>query len=352
VPHLAVTLLGAALVWAAVTQADLVVRAPGHVRPVTTPVKVYNPGRGEVLSSSSGCRVLDVRARKGERVKQGDVLLCLDTWSLDKDIAKQQRTIEDGQEELRHLDRLMELLARQHQAAVAEAEWDLERTQEDVDIDKQLRELKRHHALLQLPIATNQVDRMKELRRRNAASPEELEKATERFLDVEKGLQEARVPVAEVKVKVARGKLERVQQDYPVERQKKETERLRKQAEVDAARLELARLVREREHAFLRAPTDGVVTTGDVKVGELLKPGELALEIAEESGFFFEMAIRASWASLGKYFKPSCMVEILTIGRRKDGPSPTVRESEGLHEASRRRLRRSPGPTWPSSSAW
>src|SRR5262249_53015129 len=127
---LVVTLLGAALLWAAVTQADLVVRAPGHVRPVTPPVKVYNPGRGEVLSSSSGCRVLEVRARKGDRVKKGDVLICLDTWSLDKDIAKQQRTIEDGQEELGHLDRLMELLARQHKAAVAEAEWDLERTQE------------------------------------------------------------------------------------------------------------------------------------------------------------------------------------------------------------------------------
>ena len=43
-----------ALGWSAATQADLVVRAPGRVRPVTTPMKVFNAARGEVLSASVG----------------------------------------------------------------------------------------------------------------------------------------------------------------------------------------------------------------------------------------------------------------------------------------------------------
>ena len=45
---LLVILLGAALAWAAATRANLVVRAPGRVRPVTTPKKVYSAARGEV----------------------------------------------------------------------------------------------------------------------------------------------------------------------------------------------------------------------------------------------------------------------------------------------------------------
>src|SRR5437763_5949439 len=50
-------LLGAALVWLAVTPADLVVRAPGRVRPVTSPIKVVSGG-GEGASTSSGGRVV------------------------------------------------------------------------------------------------------------------------------------------------------------------------------------------------------------------------------------------------------------------------------------------------------
>ena len=49
---LLVVLLGAALAWAAATRANLVVRAPGRVRPVSTPKKVYSAARGEVLSCS------------------------------------------------------------------------------------------------------------------------------------------------------------------------------------------------------------------------------------------------------------------------------------------------------------
>src|SRR5262245_10118364 len=40
-------LLAVALGWSIVTQADLVVRAPGRVRPVTSPMKVVNAGSGE-----------------------------------------------------------------------------------------------------------------------------------------------------------------------------------------------------------------------------------------------------------------------------------------------------------------
>src|SRR5438309_2321468 len=72
---LLVALLCTALLWAGLTQADLVVRAPGRVRPMAAPKKVFNAGRGEVLSASVGGRVLWVGFREGDPVHRGAKLI-------------------------------------------------------------------------------------------------------------------------------------------------------------------------------------------------------------------------------------------------------------------------------------
>src|SRR5947209_20093906 len=106
------TLLGTALLWAALTKADLVVRAAGRVRPVSTPKKVFNAGRADVLSASIGGRVLEVNFREGDEVRQGDVLIRLDTARLDNEIAKRKRTMQTGEGEVAQTVRLEELAAR------------------------------------------------------------------------------------------------------------------------------------------------------------------------------------------------------------------------------------------------
>src|SRR5262245_47920683 len=72
-------LLGTAVAWAALTTADLVVRAPGRVRPQSNPTKVFSGGRGEMLSATAGGRVVAVNFREGDLVHKGDVLLRLET---------------------------------------------------------------------------------------------------------------------------------------------------------------------------------------------------------------------------------------------------------------------------------
>src|SRR5262249_13200639 len=64
-----------------------------------------------------------------------------------------------------------------------------------------------------------------------------------------------------------------------------------KQGELEAARLELANLDLELRQAELRAPLDGVITAGDVKVGDLLASGKPVVEIAEQKGFLFEVRV-------------------------------------------------------------
>src|SRR4051794_28710383 len=112
-------LLGTALGWSALTRALLVVRAPGRIRPVTTPVKVFNAARGEMLGAGVGGRVVEVNVREGDVVKRGAILVRLDTERQDNEIAKQRRSIGAGEEELTNLARLEGLLVSQFEVARA-----------------------------------------------------------------------------------------------------------------------------------------------------------------------------------------------------------------------------------------
>src|SRR5262249_8706983 len=116
---LLVALLGAALGWSALTRADLVVRAPGRVRPVVTPVRVFPAARGEALSASTGGRVAAVHFREGDEVRRGAVLIQLETGRLDHEIARKRRIIDAVAEELTRLAHLEGLASRQFEAARA-----------------------------------------------------------------------------------------------------------------------------------------------------------------------------------------------------------------------------------------
>src|ERR1700722_12171556 len=106
-------LLGSALSWGAWTKADLVVRAGGRIRPVSTPKRVVCAARGESLSASVGARVIAVGFHEGDEVHRGDVLVRLDTERLDNDIMRRKQTIQTGNEEMAKLARLEDLLASQ-----------------------------------------------------------------------------------------------------------------------------------------------------------------------------------------------------------------------------------------------
>ena len=124
--------LAAALTWAALTRADLIVRAPGRVRPVTTPVRIVLAANADSLSATSGGRVVEVYFREGDEVAAGQVLVTLETSQLDSEIAKNKRSIRAGEEELAQLDRQRELLDGQRLVAVAKAKAELAQARERV----------------------------------------------------------------------------------------------------------------------------------------------------------------------------------------------------------------------------
>jgi HlyD family secretion protein len=283
--------LATALLWAGWTKADLVVRAGGRVRPLTTPRKVINPARGEVLSASVGGRVIEVNFREGDEVRKGNVLIRLDTERLENEIVRRQRTIQSAEEDLVQTTQLADLLASQFKADQAKVEAELAQAVGEVDRAKERRASDKRLAQAELKTAQEEEARLHRLLANQAASQAEYEQATAKLTRAMENLEQARLAVDEGRVEILRKTLTAEKDSYAVKCAELAMKRRVKQGELEAARLELANLDLELRQAELRAPLDGVITAGDVKVGDLLASGKPVVEIAEQKGFLFEVMV-------------------------------------------------------------
>ncbi len=288
---LLVALLGVVLAWLAVTRADLVVRSPGRVRPVTTPRKVFVAGRGEMLSASAGGQVVEVNFRQGDRVARGAVLVRLGTERLDNEIAKQRRAIRAAEEELARLERLGELLEDQSVATRAKSEAEFAQARAEVHLAKEQRVVDVGLAEVALKTARDDEAAYSRLVGMRAASPWEFVKSRTTAREAEGKLARARLPVNEEPTTVAQRALELARRDFQVKREELELKRQVKQVELETARLELSNRELEQGQAVIRSPIDGVVTAGEVKVGDLLEPGKSFAEVAEQAGYRFEASV-------------------------------------------------------------
>jgi multidrug efflux pump subunit AcrA (membrane-fusion protein) len=288
---LLVLLLAAAIAWAALTKADLVVRAVGRVRPVSTPIKVVNAVRAEVSSASFGGRVVEVRFREGDEVKQGDILIRLDTERLDNEIIRRQQIIQAGENDLAKEVALMDLLERQYEAATAKAEAEMAQAREEIQKAKDKQESDIRLARLELRNASDEEAINRRLYAAKALAEIELVKSAQRTREAKEKLHQVSLPVDEGRLKVLQKATAVAKKEYEVRKQESAMRREQKKTEVESARIELANLQLERQKAVLVAPVDGVVTRGDVKVGDTLEAGKPVVEIAEQKGFLFEIGV-------------------------------------------------------------
>jgi multidrug resistance efflux pump len=292
VVHGAVSLLalmiGAALAWSSLTRVSLVVRAPGRVRPAVSPRKVFVAARGAALSAGVGGQVVEVRAREGDAVTEGAVLIRLETGRLDSDIVRRRHLIQAGEQELNELASLEHTTARQLVAAENKARAELAQVRTDVQRAKAQQEVETRAAQVELDAANDEVQQLHALVNRRAAPRSDLVKAIFKSREAQQKLARARLPVDESRVPVAEQALALLKQDYGLKQEEIRLKRTARQGEIEAARVELADLHLERERAEIRAPISGVVIKGDVKVGDVLEPGKPAMELARPDSFVFE----------------------------------------------------------------
>jgi multidrug resistance efflux pump len=285
---LAVSLLAAAVGWMALTDADLVVRAPGRVRPVSPPVPVRVGARGEVLSGSLGGRVVEVAFREGQEVRRDQVLLRLDTGRLGTEIAKKRQTIAARRHEAAQLRRAAERLDHEFAEAEQKARAELDQATDAEQKAKQRRDSDLRVARAQLDFAQRDEAEQRTLMAARATTRVELHSAQLRLFQAREQLLKAEQTVDENAVKIARRALALVREQYAARRAELALQISVKEAETADAGKDLETLEFELEQASVRAPATGIVTRGELQVGTILEPGQVVGEVAAQQGFLFE----------------------------------------------------------------
>jgi multidrug resistance efflux pump len=283
------TTLAAVFAWSALTEADLVVRAPGRVRPTAPPTQIVNLGPGE--STGFGDRVAEVLHREGDRVHRGELLVRLETHRLDNEIVKRSQTIRAGEEDLEKHRRLGRLQDEQSEMAQLKAEAEVAHAREEGQLARERREAEIRLARVEHRRVSDEAARLEALGTRLVIPPSELLGGRAKLREAEERLRKASIPVDEGRVLVLGRALDLAARDHAVRREELDLKRAAKLAEVEAARVDLVNLRLEREKAFLRSPIDGVVTSGRPKIGDVLERGKPVLEVAGEGDFLFEASV-------------------------------------------------------------
>jgi multidrug resistance efflux pump len=284
-------LVVAALIWTHLTTADLIVRGGGRVRPIDSPYRLVNPLHGEGLSASAGGRVIDVKVKEGDEVKKGDVLVLFDTERLANEIKRQEQKLRLAEEELAKFGQMDELQTRQFEATRAKAEAERNLLLETLKRNKERQTAEAKEIEVELTTARDDEARLRQLVDRRAAARADLLAAATRRQALENRLERIRVPAEEGQLETARQSLALLDRDNAIRQEELNLKRSAKQTEVQSGKLELAALTTQQQQAVLRAPVDGVVAWGDVKVGELVPQGKVILEVAEQKGFIFEAVV-------------------------------------------------------------
>ncbi|MBL8851020.1 MAG: HlyD family efflux transporter periplasmic adaptor subunit, partial [Planctomycetaceae bacterium] len=275
-----------ALGWAAITKANLVVLAQGRVRPETIPTRVFTPS-----SANYDGRVAAAPFDEGATIRQGDLLVRLDTSRIDNSIERVTRTIAAGEQELSNLTPQRELLASQCQTSEEKARRELHQAEEAVRLAHEKRASDIRQAQSDVAIATTNYERIQKLSDQNAATAQQVSEATAKLHQAEEQLVQAQLPVDDSAVAVARQAVELVSRDFAVRTADLETRIAAKQGEIDASGRDLANLTLERDACELRSPIDGVIVAGRVRAGDVLEPGKPVFELAQQATYCFEAAV-------------------------------------------------------------
>ncbi len=265
--------------------------APGRVRPLSPPLPVRIGARAEVLSASLGGRVVQVNFSPGQTVLQGDVLVRLDTDRLDVEMSKKRHTLANLEKEMEQLDHQEAELAKELAEASKRAEAELFASRGVGKAEEGPPGIGYPHAPVGRSHGTRGNETDSRLRADGAASRVEAEAARLKYLETKEKLLQARLPIDNQPVEIARRALRVLQDQYAGKQTDLALKRSGKLKERADTLKDLESLGLERAQAEIRAPVSGVVTHGEVKVGAILQPQQVVVEIAEQNGFVFELEV-------------------------------------------------------------
>jgi multidrug resistance efflux pump len=307
-----VAMLGAAAAWAWFSKIELVVQAPGRVRPAVGPARPLAEDGGTPVVSAVAGRVSDVLVAEGDAVAAGAPLARLDAQRIDNEIARLERQVEGAAAEAERLDRMAVSLDEERAGAVAKAKAEIAeadgavRAERDrVRVEEERRAADERVVAAEVEKQRTEVERVRGLVKLEVAPRIDLVRAEDAWRDAEKRLERARVrgtdapaAVAEERAKTARAALELIERQFAVRRQELELRAAAQKSASEADRRTLANLRLERDHGVVRATESGVVTRVRVRAGDVVQGGQPVASVAAGQGLRVDAAVRTGDAGL------------------------------------------------------
>lgn len=287
---LLLAVFGSAVLWAHLTEANEVIRAPGRIRSTKDSRPVVFTGRGELFASGGGV-VVEVIHREGDVVSRGAVMLRLDTEHLDHEIRKRRHTITSMERELINLASSEDAELQQFQAAKNKVLADLAQAEEELRHAKDRRSVQVRLAELFEETMADEAARARAVNATKSIAAQDVIRVMNQFREAQEKVRLAQLPVDKTKVDVVHRGLLLLEKEQMVRKAERKHRYQVKEGELQASKIELDGLCSERKSAVVCAPIDGVVTSGKVKVGDILVPGKVVMEITELEDLCFEAVV-------------------------------------------------------------
>lgn len=288
------SLVAAAVAWAAITEVDLVVRAPARVRARSAPQLSFTASSGEQVAAATPGRVDRVVVVQGQTVQRGDPLAILDSTQLSNDRARLAAAAASARDARDAAQRMQSLAEAQFAAAQAARDAELAQVSRDESRSWQRTSADVAGARSALDAARRERERVAALVGDGAASRSQLDQATQRVREAESHLASVQVGASTGRAEVLRRQIELARRDHEVHQEELAQRVSAQTAELAAAERTLANLDVELGKATLRAGLDGVVGSVGVRPGDVVQPGQVAFAISPSDGVRVDAAIAAA----------------------------------------------------------
>jgi multidrug resistance efflux pump len=284
-------LVAGAIVWASLTEADVVVRAAARVRPADAPLRGFDDPSNENVHAEVAGRIAAITVAEGQRVAVGDVLVRLDTERIENEIARLATELDAKRAELAAVDRMIALIGHQLDASQKRGDAEVRRAKRSVSHSRQRRRSDRRLARVELDEAQLELERSRRLVDAGAGAPADVDAAEARLDRARARLAAAGIGVDDGEPEVLRRSIDQARTDHQVKVAELERQRAIGAGELAAGDKRLANLELERTHATLVAHRAGIVTLGGLAAGDLVAAGKLPLAITDDGALRIDAAI-------------------------------------------------------------
>lgn len=273
-------LVVAGIMWASFFKIDRLVRGRGQIRASGAPSVALAIESGSNVVAEVAGKIQEVAAAEGQEVKAGDLLVRIDTRTLENQIEGEKQLLEIRLAELSRLQAMRTTLVRKHSA-------ELNRVRSEI----RLAEIDYQMAKIVLEKKTKEEERVRALAGQGHVSRVELEQAeaSRKQAELEARRQGTRVDTAQIGLLQQEMSLIRARQAAAME--ELEIRIQAKRGEIEARTRTLENQTIQGQNALVRAHVNGLLTDFRVRVGDYVRVGDRIAAITEPGPYQLDALI-------------------------------------------------------------